>query len=83
MKCIVYKGSRKPDAYLFVPCEENLSLVPNSLLALMGTLQTAMTLELTNDSALAQTSGKQVLKQLKEQGFYFQLPSTIPELSVD
>jgi len=70
VKCVVYKGSRKPDAYLFIQREGDFSQVPKSLLDLMGTLQLAISLDLTADSALAQARVEEVLQQLEDQGFY-------------
>ena len=74
MKCVVYRGSRKPDAYLFIQREGDFSQVPESLLDLMGTLQLAISLDLTADSTLAQARVEEVLQQLGDQGFYLQLP---------
>ena len=80
MKCVVYKGSRSPDAYLFIQREGDLSQVPESLLNLMGTLQLAISLDLTADSTLAQACVEEVLQQLGDRGFYLQLPPSDAEL---
>ena len=74
MKCVVYKGNHKPDAYLFIQREGDFSQVPESLLALMGTLQIVISLDLTADSTLAQARVEEVLQQLRDRGFYLQLP---------
>ena len=80
MKCVVYKGSRKPGAYLYIPREGGFSHVPKSLLNLMGSLQLVMSFDLTADSTLAQASVKEVLEQLRHRGFYLQLPPSGTEL---
>ena len=80
MKCVVYKGSRKPGAYLYIRREGDFSHVPKSLLELLGDLQLAISLDLTADSTLAQARVKKVLKQLVDQGFYLQLPPSDSEL---
>ena len=80
MKCVVYKGSRKPGAYLYIPREGDFSHVPKSLLDLLGDLQLAISLDLTADSTLAQARVKEVLPQLVDQGFYLQLPPSGSEL---
>ena len=80
MKCVVYKGSRKPGAYLYIRCEGDFSHVPKSLLDLLGDLQLAISLDLTPDSTLAQAPVKEVLQQLVDQGFYLQLPPSDSEL---
>ena len=80
MKCFVYKGSRKPDAYLYIRREGNFSQVPESLLRLMGALQLVLSFDLTADSTLAQAPVKEVLEQLRDRSFYLQLPPSDIEL---
>ena len=80
MKCVVYKGSRKPGAYLYIPREGDFSHVPKSPLDLLGDLQLAISLDLTADSTLAQARAKEVLQQLRDRGFYLQLPPSNVEL---
>ena len=80
MKCVVYKGSRKPDAYLYIQHEGDFSQVPESLLGLMGSLQLVISFDLTADSTLAQAHVKEVLEQLRDRGFYLQLPPSDVEL---
>ena len=82
MKCVVYKGSRKPGAYLYIPREGDFSHVPKSLLDLLGDLQLAISLDLTADSTLAQARVEEVLEQLRDRGFYLQLPPSDVELPV-
>ena len=80
MKCLVYKGSRKPDAYLYIQQEGDFSQVPESLLDLMGSLQLVTPLDLTPDSTLAQARAEEVLQQLEDRGFYLQLPPSGTEV---
>jgi hypothetical protein len=82
VKCVVYKGSRKPDVYLYIQREGDFSEVPKSLLALMGTMQMVISLDLTADSTLAQARVEEVMQQLKSQGFYLQLPLENAELQI-
>jgi hypothetical protein len=74
VKCVVYKGSRKPDAYLYIQREGDFSQVPKSLLDLMGHLELVISLDVTADSTLAQACVAEVLQQLGDQGYYLQLP---------
>ena len=76
VKCCIYKGSRKTDTYLFVKHDAGVRRAPKSLLALLGTLEVVMTIELSEDTTLAQASAKEVIKHLTESGFYLQLPNT-------
>ena len=74
MKCVVYKGTRKSDAYLFVKCDSDISQVPADLLEALGTLEKVMNLELSPDQTLARADPATVRKQLHDKGFYLQLP---------
>ncbi|MEC8889219.1 MAG: YcgL domain-containing protein [Pseudomonadota bacterium] len=74
MKCVVYKGARKSDAYLFVKCDSDISRVPSDLLKALGTLEKVMNLELSPDQTLARTDPDTVRQQIHDNGFYLQLP---------
>ena len=74
MKCVVYKGARKSDAYLFVKRDFDISQVPSDLLKAFGTLEKVMNLELSPDQALARADPDTVRQQLHDKGFYLQLP---------
>ena len=74
MKCVVYKGARKSDAYLFLKCDSDISQVPSDLLEVLGTLEKVMDLELSLDQTLARADPDTVRQQLRDKGFYLQLP---------
>ncbi len=79
MHCVVYKGTRKPDDYLYVEKADDFTRVPEALLDMMGELQLILTLELSADRQLAQADVIQVMKLLNEQGYYLQIPPKIHE----
>ena len=74
MKCVVYKGARKSDAYLFVKRDYDISQVPPDLLEALGTLEKVMNLELSPDQTLARANPDAVRQQLTDKGFYLKLP---------
>jgi uncharacterized protein YcgL (UPF0745 family) len=74
MQCVVYKGSKKIDHYLYVEKEDDFSRVPQTLLDMMGQLELVIGLELSPERQLAQADVNEVMQQLSEQGFYFQMP---------
>ncbi|MFQ5937499.1 MAG: YcgL domain-containing protein [Acidiferrobacterales bacterium] len=76
MKCAIYKSRRKADTYLYVEEESNFARVPASLLTLLGELEFVMTLELSPQRTLAQADPEEVRRQLREQGYYLQLPAS-------
>ena len=82
MKCVVYKGARKSDAYLFVKCDFDISRVPSDLLKAFGTLEKVMNLELSPDQALARADPDTVRQQLHDKGFYLQIPPAESESSL-
>ena len=80
MKCVVYKGARKSDAYLFVKCDSDISRVPSDLLDALGSLEKVMNLELSPNQTLARADPATVRQQLPDKWFYLQLPPAETEL---
>ncbi|MEK7322921.1 MAG: YcgL domain-containing protein [Pseudomonadota bacterium] len=74
MYCTIYKSAKKDDTYLYVEKEGDFSRVPDSLLQLLGGLEQVMELELTPLRKLARADVEQVRAQLREQGYYLQMP---------
>jgi len=74
MQCVVYKGQKKLDHYLYVEREDDFSRVPQALLDLLGPLELVIGLELSSERHLAQADVKEVMQQLSDQGYYFQMP---------
>jgi uncharacterized protein YcgL (UPF0745 family) len=74
MQCVVYKGSKKVDHYLYVEKENDFSRVPQTLLDMLGQLKLVIGLELSPERKLAQADVNEVMQQLSEQGYYFQMP---------
>jgi len=74
MHCVIYKGARRPDTYLFVEREDDFGRVPEALLELLGPLQRIMSLELTSERTLVQADVREVRRRLHSQGYYLQWP---------
>jgi len=79
MQCAVYKGNKKTDHYLYVEKEGDFSRIPQALLDLLGELQLVISLELSPERKLAQADVVDVMTQLSEQGYYFQMPPKLSE----
>lgn len=73
--CSIYKSRQKADAYLFIPQNGALKNLPDSLLQALGKLEHVMDLSLTAEKKLAQNDVRSVIKTLKLQGYYLQLPA--------
>ena len=76
--CAVYRSRRNPDTYVYVSHAEGLSRVPEALQRELGGTERAMTLVLTPERRLARTDGAEVMRAIREQGYYLQLPP-LPE----
>lgn len=74
LPCRIYKSALRADTYLFVPAEDDLSRVPEALLAHFGTPSLVMSLDLWPGRPLARADADTVLLQLREHGFYLQMP---------
>lgn len=70
----VYRSSRKQEMYLYVDAIEDLSRVPEELLARFGKPVRTLSLLLTPDRTLARADPGQVLASIDESGFYLQMP---------
>ena len=76
--CAVFRSRRNPDTYLYVDHHEGLGRVPEELQRELGGTESAMTLVLTPQRRLARTSAAEVLRAIREQGYYLQMPP-LPE----
>lgn len=77
MHCVIYKGSRKPESFLYIECTDDFTRVPEALLKMFGELELLMELDLGSRSQLANADIVEVLRLLKEQGYYLQMPPDI------
>jgi len=83
MHCAIYKGPKKIDHYLYVQEEDDFERVPEALQKLLGPLQLVMTLTLSEDRPLAQADVTEVMRALREQGYYLQMPPKVIEPRLD
>ena len=74
MQCFIYKGNRKQDTYLYITSEDDFTCVPGPLRDLLGTLEKVMDIDLDKTKKLANADIDTVQLQLKERGFYLQMP---------
>lgn len=74
MHCSVYKGRKAPDHYLFLPCRDDFTDVPQSVLDAFGALEPVLELVLTPDRRLARIDARELMRRLLAQGCHVQLP---------
>ena len=78
--CQVFRSSRKQEMYLYVDKSRGLQDIPDALMAQFGEPTPVMVLLLTREKKLARANVAAVLDDIKEQGFYLQMPPTAAEL---
>ncbi|HEY5789687.1 MAG TPA: YcgL domain-containing protein [Gammaproteobacteria bacterium] len=74
MACVVYRGKRKDDTYLYVERADDFARVPDALLRQLGELERVLELELHAARRLARADPAAVMRALRDDGFYLQLP---------
>ncbi len=74
MQCFIYRSERKSGTYLFVPKKDELSHIPAPLMDLLGSLTYSFEFNLHPDKPLMQSDTRYVIQQLREKGYYVQLP---------
>ena len=74
MKCAIYKGGRKADAYLYVERKDRFERVPRSLVEMLGRLELVLELDLSQRRSLARADVRVVEDQLRRRGYYLQMP---------
>ncbi|MFT4873254.1 YcgL domain-containing protein [Congregibacter sp.] len=72
--CEVFRSPRKAGMYLYVKREEGLERVPESLLTVFGSPESALVLVLDPGRKLAMADTATVLGDLESKGFYVQMP---------
>ena len=72
--CTVYRGAREADAYLYVERADDFARVPAALLRQLGELERVLELELHAARRLARADPAVVMRALRDDGFYLQLP---------
>ena len=74
MQCFIYKSLKKDYLYLYIVKKDDFSRVPDALVNRLGKLEFVMVLKLTPERKLAREDAGKVIENLKEQGFFVQLP---------
>ena len=74
LPCVVYRGDREADTYLYVEHADDFSRVPEELLSRMGRLEAVLEVELHPERVLARADAIEVMRALREEGFYLQMP---------
>ena len=70
----IFKGDKKEEMYLYVDQKEGLQKVPGDLLASFGRIESVMVLPMTQEKKLARVKAYDVLRGIKKEGYFLQMP---------
>ena len=79
----VFRSSKYDGMYLYVEKSLGLKNIPEELMARFGKGISAMVMLLTAESKLARANPENVIKGIREKGFYLQLPPVKEEYLLD
>jgi len=74
MQCYVYRSRRKLQTYLILSDKGNFQVLPESLQKLFGEPEFSFEFDLKAQKKLAQVDPDEVERNLRENGYYLQLP---------
>ena len=73
MFCHIYRSNRKPDTFLYLVNKDDFSEVPDALMGIFGEPEFSFSFDLLANKKLAKENTKEVLSNLKAQGYHLQL----------
>lgn len=76
MQCFIYKSYKKDELYVYLLKKDDFSALPPAVLDSIGAPVFVMEIELTPERKLARADSEQVIRQLRERGFFVQMPPT-------
>ncbi len=79
----VFRSSKHDGMYLYVEKSLGLKDIPEELMTRFGKGISAMTMLLTTESKLARATPENVIKDIREKGFYLQLPPAKDDYLLD
>ena len=77
IRCTIFKGKREPELYVYVPWKAGEVNIPEDLRTRMGALTEVMTIMIAPGKKLARARAESVLMDIREKGYYLQLPPEI------
>ncbi|MDG2916636.1 YcgL domain-containing protein [Bisgaard Taxon 10/6] len=75
MLCAIYKSKKKEGMYLYIAKRDDFSALPSVLREAFGTPAFVMLFNLAGQKTLINADNQEVMKQIRQNGFYLQMPS--------
>lgn len=79
----IFRSSKRDEMYLYVEKRKGTKDVPEMLMERFGKPISAMTMLLKPEKKLARANAEDVMKAIREQGFYLQMPPVRDEYLLD
>ncbi len=80
MNCYVYRSEQKQGLYLYLAEKDDFSQVPESLLNMLGEMTFSFEFDLSENRKLVRAEALEVIRNMKENGFFLQMPPAKDEL---
>ena len=80
MICFVYRSAKKNGMYLYLKEKDMFDEVPESLMKLLGELTFSFEFDLSEDRKLVREEAIEVIRIMKESGYFLQMPPPKSEL---
>ncbi|MCL4165727.1 UNVERIFIED_CONTAM: hypothetical protein GTU68_053042 [Idotea baltica] len=80
MNCYVYRSNKKQGMYLYLIEKDDFSDVPESLMKLLGEVVFSFEFDLSKDRKLVKEESEEVLRIMKENGYFLQMPPAKNEI---
>ncbi len=80
MNCYVYRSNKKLGMYLYLIEKDDFSNVPESLMKLLGEVVFSFEFDLSTDRKLVKEEAREVLRNLKKNGYFLQMPPARNEM---
>ena len=74
MLCAIYKSPKEAGMYLYIEKRDQFAAVPEALLKVFGKPTFVMLFNLAGNKPLVNADKLDVLRQIRERGFYLQTP---------
>ncbi len=81
MLCFVYRSRQQYDMYLYITEKDQFDAIPEALMKKFGSPEFALDFELTPERNLARADTAEVIKALKDNGYYLQMPDKMAILN--
>jgi len=80
MNCYVYRSKHKQGLYLYLTEKDDFSRVPESLMKMLGETTFSFEFDLSENRKLVRAEALEVIRNMKENGFFLQMPPAKDEL---